>query len=50
MHRPLRDVACKSQKVLFRRVGGVGFASARLSLGTYSNYRGLEESAGFWRS
>lgn len=40
----LRDVTYKSQKVLFRGVGGVEFASARLNLGTYSNCRGLEES------
>lgn len=30
--------------MLFRGVGGVEFASARLNLGTYSNCRGLEES------
>lgn len=40
------DVTWKSQKVLFRGVGGVDFAPARLSLGTSSNCRGLEES---WR-
>lgn len=33
----------KSQKVLFRGVGGVDFAPARLSLDTYRNCRGLEE-------
>lgn len=37
-------MTCKSQKVLFRGAGGVVFAPAGLSLGTYSNCRGLEES------
>lgn len=37
-------MAYKSQKVLFRGVGGVDFAPARLSLDTYRNCRGLEES------
>lgn len=40
----LRDVTYKSQKVLFRGVGGVDFDPARLSLDTYSNCRDLEES------